>query len=403
MTTLKVIFCPSKKNPEEGNITYHITHNRHYKKWGTDYHLFTNEWNGQSYQQLFNIHDPQRLPYLQEVAIKLRRDLLNIERAINDLEKQQTEYNIPDILKQTHLIQEQQSFFSFAEKIIKEKQGLGKIRTSETYAAAIKSFRQFYGEEDLYFEDITHQLIEKYENHLKNKGLCPNSTSFYMRNLRTLYNKAVDEDLCIQNRPFRHVYTGIAKTAKRAIDIPFMKKIKDLDLTTNPDLEFARDLFLFSFYCRGMSFIDMAYLKKTDLTHDIITYKRKKTGQQLSIKCEECLKKLIKKYEIKDSPYLLPIIKQNSRNDERTQYILAQARINKAIKEVGKLVGSKHPLTLYVARHSWASIAKSKDVPISIISAGMGHESEKTTEIYLTSLTRIQLDKINRIIIQSVK
>lgn len=166
------------------------------------------------------------------------------------------------------------------------------------------------------------------------------------------------------------------------------------------DLEYARDMFLFSFYTRGMSFIDMAYLKKLDLKNGTITYRRRKTGQQLTIKWEKCMEDIIAKYGTNTAThYLLPII-TNPYSDERTQYRNAICRINVVLKEVAKLAGLHIPLTMHVARHYWASVAKSKNIPLSVISEGMGHDSEETTHIYLASLDTSLVDKANNLILK---
>lgn len=115
----------------------------------------------------------------------------------------------------------------------------------------------------------------------------------YMRTLRSVYNQAVEEGLSKQSAPFKHVYTGVDKTSKRAISLNEIRKIKNLNLRDEPKLDFARDLFLFSFYMRGMSFIDIAYLKKTNLSDGYVTYNRKKTGQQITIKWEKKWKRLL--------------------------------------------------------------------------------------------------------------
>ena len=145
-----------------------------------------------------------------------------------------------------------------------------------------------------------------------------------MRNLRAVYNRAVEKGLTPQNNPFRHVYTGVDKTVKRAIPIKAIKALKELDLSMKPSLDFARDMFMFSFYTRGMSFVDMAYLKKTDLQNGILTYRRRKTGQELSIKWEKCMAEIIAKYPENQTDFLLPIIKKkgNGRNSESHQACL---------------------------------------------------------------------------------
>ena len=174
-----------------------------------------------------------------------------------------------------------------------------------------------------------------------------------------------------------------------------------MDLSYRSSLDFARDMFLFSFYTRGMSLVDMAYLRKKDLTNGILSYRRRKTGQQLFIKWEKPMQEIADKYDTKNSLYLLPIIKHSS-IEERTQYIYAGHNINRNLKIIGRELGLSIPLTMYVARHAWASIAKSKNVPLSVISEGMGHDSEATTRIYLASLDNMAIDKANSLILKSL-
>ena len=222
-----------------------------------------------------------------------------------------------------------------------------------------------------------------------------------MRNLRAVYNRAVEKELTPQRFPFKHVYTGIGKTVKRAVPIKVIKQIKEMDLSYSSSLDFARDMFLFSFYTRGMSLVDMAYLRKKDLANGILSYRRRKTGQQLFIKWEKPMQEIADKYDTKNSIYLLPIIKHSS-IEERTQYIYAGHNINRNLKIIGRKLGLSIPLTMYVARHAWASIAKSKNVPLSVISEGMGHDSEATTRIYLASLDNMAIDKANSLILKSL-
>ncbi len=150
-----------------------------------------------------------------------------------------------------------------------------------------------------------------------------------------------------------------------------------------------------------MSFVDMAFLKKKDLQNGILTYRRNKTGQQLFIKWEKPMQELIDKYDTSDTPYLLPIIR-NSSVDEWHQYPNAAHRINRNLKQIGKQIGLSIPLTTYVARHAWASIAQSKNVSLSVISEALGHDSEQTTRIYLASLDTSVVDKANSLILKSI-
>ena len=276
----------------------------------------------------------------------------------------------------------------------------GQYRTSETYSSTLNSFSEFRNGVDLYFEDMDSDLLLAYEYHLKSKSLSPNTISFYMKRLRAVYNKAMDDGLVENRNLFRRVFTSSEKTIKRALPLKHIKQLKNLDLSYSSSKEFARDIFLFSFYTRGMSFVDIAYLQEKDLKGKVLSYRRKKTGQLLSIHWEDCMQEIVNKYSSASiSPYLLPIIK-NHEFDLRKQYQNVQSLINRNLKSIGKDLNLPIPLTMYVARHSWASIARSEGIPISVISEGMGHDSESTTQIYLASLETQIIDKANRKILK---
>lgn len=170
------------------------------------------------------------------------------------------------------------------ESVIVTLRQNGNIRTSETYNMTLGSFKAFRNDEDIMFDDINGDVIVAYQAYLRNKGVTPNTVSFYMRILRATYNRAVEKGLVEQKNPFRHVYTGIERTIKRAVPISVIRKIKRLDLSDEPTLDYARDIFMLSFYLRGMSFVDMVFLRKTDLKNGHVIYRRRKTRQLLSIK-----------------------------------------------------------------------------------------------------------------------
>lgn len=243
--------------------------------------------------------------------------------------------------------------------------------------------------------------MQSFESHLIQEGISLNTISFYMRNLRALYNRAVEQGVTEQKFPFRHVYTGVGKTMKRAVSRQLVSRLRSIDLTAQPDLEFARDLFLFSFYTRGMSFVDMAFLRKSDLKGGILIYHRKKTGRQLVIKWENPMQQIVDRYATTTSPYLLPIIRWPGYH-ERRQYQSMAHYVNVKLHILGRMLSFPLPLTMYVARHSWATMAHDRNVPLSTISQAMGHDSEKTTRIYLSQLDTSQVDKANLLILQSL-
>ena len=253
---------------------------------------------------------------------------------------------------------------------------------------------------NLNLDMIDEKLLSQYEVYMRISNLCRNTTSFYMRILRSIYNRAVNEGHTIQTNPFKNVYTGVDKTCKRAITLQEIKRIKNMDLSDMPKLDFARDIFMFSFYMRGMSFIDIAYLKKTDLSGGFLVYNRKKTGQQLIVKWEKDMDNIVQKYadENENNAFLFPIIERQD-GTERKQYLNKMLIINRRLKTISKMGNISTPLTMYVARHSWASIAQSKNIPVHTISLAMGHDNEETTRIYLATIQNNVIDKANNKII----
>lgn len=292
------------------------------------------------------------------------------------------------------------SFLNFIIGRIDFYSRIGKTERANRYKGVLQRFRAFLDGKDCSFDDLSRDLLERWEEWLRAQGNCPNTISYYNRLLRTLYNKAVDREIIEDKKPFKKCYTGNEKTVKRAIPISKVKQIAHIQLGGKQNLEFARDMFMLSFYTRGMSWIDLCTLKKTDMQQDVIAYRRHKTGQKLFIKIEKPMKDLFLKYWDDDSEYLLNIIKSDSR-DEHRQGRNALERINKYLHEIGKIVGVQN-LTMYVARHSWASACKASGIPISVISEGMGHDSEETTRIYLASLDTSVVDKANRKIINQI-
>lgn len=249
----------------------------------------------------------------------------------------------------------------FMQENIDRMHRLGKVRTGETYTCTLNSFMRFRQGKDVLWKDFDADLTASYEAYLKSTGVSMNTISFYNRILRAVYNRAVEKGFTKQVFPFKNVYTGVEKTIRRGLPIKTIRNIRNLDLSHCPSLDYARDMFLFSFYTRGMSFVDMAYLKKNDLKNGILTYRRKKTGQRLCIRWERDMQDILEKYHIsQESPYLLPIIHKTGK-EERKQYNNALHLVNKKLKFIGSILQLSIPLTMYVARHSWATVAKSKN------------------------------------------
>ena len=400
MASIKVKFRPSTVADHEGTIYYQIIHERKVRQLLSDYKVFPSEWD-ESRSMVTTSQKSERKSFILSIPERIRWDVERLNKIDKKLDSNGLTYTADDVIDEFNRYANEYSLFNFMESIIVKLKHNGKVRTSETYKSALSSFKKFRQDEDIMLDCLTSEIMEAYEAWHKSRGVAPNTISFYARILRAVYNRAVEDDIIENRNPFKHVYTGVDKTVKRALPLPVIKKIKALDLSLNSSLDYARDMFLMSFYLRGMSFIDMAFLKKSDLKNGYVTYRRRKTGQQLIIEWTKEMQMILDKYPENATDYLLPIIK-NPGTNERCTYRNMGYNINHNLKKIAKMVGVQIPLTLYVARHSWASAAKAKGIPLSVISEGMGHDSEATTQIYLASLDTSVVDRANSLILKSL-
>lgn len=296
------------------------------------------------------------------------------------------------------------TFLDYIEQRINELTLSRKFGTARNYTKARNSFRAFLNGGDIPLRALDESTIHEYDDWLRKRGIVRNTVSFYMRILRSVYNKAAKDRLVRQASPFTDVYTGIDRTRKKALDERSLGKLLKLDLRNSPGLSLSRDLFLFSFFTRGMSFVDIAFLRKQDIKGKYISYHRQKTGRQLTILMEPCIEAIVKRYaeKTKGSPYIFPILSSSDKITTYRQYQTALGYHNRKLKALAELAGLNIPLSSYCARHSWATVARNRSIPVSVISEAMGHASERMTLIYLDSLETSVIDKANHRVLESV-
>lgn len=412
MTSIKVKFRPSSVPGHEGTIYYQIIHERKVRQIITDYHVFPSEWDS-TRSMLLTRPDSRRYALILSLREHMRWDIERLYRICSKLDSIPFPYSADDIIKEFDRYASEYTLFNFMESTIATLRINGKIRTSETYRATLNSFRRFMNSReasgalfrrdgDIMLDSLTSEIMEAYEAWQRRRHVSSNTISFYTRILRAVYNRAVEQNIIENRHPFRHVYTGVDKTVKRALPLTVIKQIKAIDLSMTPALDFARDMFIMSFYLRGMSFIDMTYLRKSDLRDGYVTYRRRKTGQRLAIKWTTDMQSILDKYPENESEYLLPIIRTPDRND-RCTYRNMGYNINRNLNKFARQLNLGMRLTMYVARHSWASAAKAKGIPVTVISEGLGHDNEATTRIYLSSLDTSVVDRANSLIIKSLE
>lgn len=284
----------------------------------------------------------------------------------------------------------------FTSRCVKELKANREYSTAAHYESTLRSVLSFKQGGELYFSNITRKFIYEYNSYLAEKGLQWNTISFYNRVLRAICNKAYKKGLKISVDAFEGAYTKVAGTKKRAVSAGIIIKLMKLEFGERKDLEFARDMFLFSFATQGMTFVDIAYLRPQDVTGDIIRYRRKKTGQSIEVVIEPIAREIISKYGNYHRNYLFPILSGNSIERLYKQYRSKLTLYNHNLKIIGRMAGLRKELTSYVSRHSWATAALKNHVPVSVISQALGHSSERTTLIYLSRLQTSEVARANR-------
>ncbi len=401
MATVHVKLRQSVVEGKPGTLFFVLSHRGNTKQIKTTCKLFPHEWDPIAQQVL--LPENERSTYIRQVRAYLEESLTHLRLFILSYSSEE-----PDFLQKIadHFNGKSCALrlFPFIEELQKQLEQNRQIKTAMSYHYAMRSFKTFREGRDIELTAIDSNIMSEYEYWLKRKNVTLNSISFYMRILRAIYNKAVSQELIFQRDPFKNVYTGIEKTRKRAIDENIILKLKKLDLKQS-NLIFTRDLFLLSFYTRGMSFVDMAYLRQKDIRNGIIGYKRRKTGQRLSIKLEPCMQRILDKYTphvSSEVDYVLPIISSSDPLTAFKQYRNALSYYNRSLKTLSHLLGLHQSLSSYVSRHSWATIAYKRHIPLSVISEGMGHYSEMTTKIYLASLDQTLLDRANRMVLKGL-
>ena len=373
-----------------------MTHRRATQQITTNIRLQPDEWDAIGEQVVVSVADKSI------IQNRIDSDIALLKRIVKDLDSSGVTYSVGDIIKRYKSPECHVSVLDFMKNQIRLMRNANRLGTALNYEKTMKNFAEFLGGVNLPFSAMTEQLIADYNAFLVQRGMVRNSISFYMRIMRAVYNKAVRQKLVEQSHPFTEVYTGIDRTRKRAVSESIISQLYKLKLTEGTPLALARDIFIFSYCTRGMAFVDIAYLKKENIQNGVICYARRKTGQLLSVRIEPSIQRIIDRYSSALSPYVFPILTSTDTKEAYEEYQVAINNHNRQLRRLSKMLPAGCKLTSYTSRHSWATAARNHNVPISVISAGMGHTSEQTTQIYLTMLENSVIDDANQGLIRSL-
>ena len=400
-TTYKIIH--KERKSAKGVLRFRVTKHRETRMISSRCEVFPGEWDAKNQKIVFSRCLPERREELRACSKELQNEFDLLRKTAGMLEAK-GDYTVQTLVDCYRRQQHGCPFCEYIDRLAERLNEENRYGTARSYKNAKLSFLKFTGGKDIGLNDITPDVIKNYEDYLKKKNLSLNTISCYNRSLCAAFNRAMKELFLIERQnapnPFAGIFTRYAKTTPRAINVEELKKLDALvlDKPAQPagPLTFTPDLFMFCFFAQGMTFSDVVNLRKENLKDGFIVYKRQKTGQTVTVVLEDRLKETIKRYSSPDFEFIFPVLRKYENSDRETQWkqtCRALAAYNRNLGKLAKMTGIESRLTSYSARYSWASVASQAGIPIATISRGMGHESERTTQIYISRLDLSDLKK----------
>ncbi len=408
-------FRASTRKGGPGKLYLRVVYGGQSRSVTTEYRIFPEEWDAFRRWLQVPFSRGERGRQLSEIESSMMCDLRRMETVIAKMKKGGA-YTIDELMGRYRAVMKGNTLGAFTEKLAKEMEEGGFLRTARAYRTAVTRFIEFAGNKNLSYEHITPELLGDFQAALKSDGRTMNTISCYMRSLRAIYNKAINDGRIARRADnlFGGVYTGVSTTRKRALSHEELAMLAAFDPTMETSgrtkrqelpehLQPALAMYLFCYHARGMCFIDMAYLKKSDLKGDVIRYRRHKTGQAIELQVLPAMRRIIDWFvpQMTGNPYLFPIITDPD-GDTDLQYESGLRVQNQRLKKIASICGIKG-FSTHSARHSWATVAKNAGLPLSVISEGLGHTNQRTTEIYMDSLERSILNRASLMVSEAIE
>lgn len=357
--------------------------------------------------------------FVDNVNRYLRHQLHEIDRIVSELEHSGQPFDGRDVAGTFRRRYDNRYVHTVFRTQIEELLRQGRHGTAGTYRSTLAAFGKFAGKRHYQLCELDEPTVMEFRDYLVREGLSTNTVTFYLSKLRAVYNRAVREGFAPKGLdPFEGVPFRVEKTRKLAVDDTVLRRVAGADLPRG-SLAVARDLFMFSFYCRGMSFVDMAYLRQRDIEGDVIRYRRRKTGQLFTVRIIPPLRAILDRYRDICSPLALPVlmikddrggfcpvefpgtgaaVQRRSEQELYRRFLYNRSEFLHHLRRLSRFLGLERNLTFNMARHTWASRARRQGIPMAIISEGLGHTSEKTTRIYLDELEARRIDEANDVV-----
>ena len=384
---------------KNGSAPIHIrvTHNRKSRFIATGVTIPFDSWDAEKQRVKSN------LPESQELQLQIDNKVSELHHRIRKLEALELEVSLDNLLE-TNGRKINCTIGECLDSTITRLESLGKYASASKHRS-LRSRLSLYRSLNIRMNEIDLTFLRDFELFLRKIGNTNNSIATKFAIFKAAYNKALSEGLFIhKSNPFSKYKVGSlwTKTRKRAITKEDVQRLAELEIERENRFsyrDFARDIFLFSYYTAGINFTDIASLRYCDIINGRISYSRNKTQKLLSFRLMTKAAEIIEKYSRSghsSDDYVFPILDKRvhitpQQIFNRTHKVLR--KVNRELKVLGEMIGLQIPLTTYVARHTYATVLKRSGVNIAIISESLGHSDLSTTQIYLDSFENSQIDE----------
>jgi len=393
-TYIKISLDTRRKDTKIYPLIFRLTHNRKSTSISTGHKLSVSDWD-QKRQRIKSsfkgTESPGRLNNLLQKKLAHMVDILTIWE-----DKGKLKYmSISEVRGHITQSENKTTFFRYTEEQIKNLKIAHRIGNARVYQHTLNAVKNFRNDRDFTFDELNLEFLNRFERHHLSKGNKLGGLSVYLRTIRAINRKAIKAGIADkEGYAFEDYIIRSGKPQKKALTLSAVKKISELELEKGTSLFRDRGIFMMSFLLNGMSFVDMARLKLSNIVDGRIQYARQKTDEPFDIKIHEQLKPILKFFSKgkRKSDYLLDITKDEPTSGQYDKITWARKRHNKNLKKLAEMAGIEEKVTSYAARHTFASGADDMGVPLTAISKMMGHKKISTTQAYLSGLRKSRID-----------
>jgi integrase len=402
--SFKILLYPYKKlSNGEHPVMVRVTFDRQQKYFSLGMSATTENWNA----ELGRFQKPGKRLTDQEKDNNIRLDKFSakIKKAERHFEEVEFTFGRFDKLffEESH----SSSVFKFTEQVIEDLVNEERIGSALTYKDTLNRVKSFRKDKDFSFRDIDADFIDAFKKHLRPSNSV-NTIGIYLRTLKAIYNRAVKRGLVKEDlSPWKGFRIETEATRKRALTKEQLQALKEYQPEPGSSRWHSLNYFMFSYYCRGMNFEDIARLTHDDIRNDRIFYNRRKTGDALDIVIDARIAEILLRYTDSED-YVFPILAPGLSAVTIKHRIKSHLKeINKDLQNIAAAINAKpesklkeltvpKDITFYWGRHSAATALKRAGVSTAMISEILGHSSEAVTKTYLDSFEKNQLDEIGK-------